>query len=107
MWDFQYTRMPSTSSGPNRANRALREATDGSVLFSGNFIISAVGDGVRTLGTGAGRESESPDAIKLSLARELHALGDTEGARSLVEEVAAESTGELKAQARQLLAKLD
>lgn len=72
---------------------------------SGNADTEA--GGLETLGTGAGRESESPDAIKLSLARELHALGDTEGARSLVEEVAAESTGELKAQARQLLAKLD
>ncbi len=51
--------------------------------------------------------SESPHAIKLSLARELESLGDTEGARSLMEEVEAESTGELKAQARQLLARLE
>ena len=49
-------------------------------------------------------DSESPHAIKLSLARELQALGDTEGARSLVEEVEAESFGDLKTQARQLLA---
>lgn len=51
-------------------------------------------------------DSESPNAIKLSLARELQALGDAEGARSLVEEVAAESNGELRAQAQQLLAEL-
>jgi len=50
--------------------------------------------------------AENPHAIKLSLARELQALGDTEGARSLVEEVEAESSGELKAQAKQLLAQL-
>lgn len=49
-------------------------------------------------------DSESPHAIKLSLARELQALGDTEGARSLVEEVEAESFGDLKTQAKQLLA---
>ncbi|MGI4778519.1 MAG: FimV/HubP family polar landmark protein [Janthinobacterium lividum] len=55
---------------------------------------------------GGNRGGENPDAIKLSLARELHALGDTEGARSLMEEVAVESTGELQVQARQLLAKL-
>lgn len=61
--------------------------------------------GLDGLGNG-NRAGESPDAIKLSLARELHALGDTEGARSLMEEVAAENTGELKAQATQLLAKL-
>jgi pilus assembly protein FimV len=49
---------------------------------------------------------ESPHAIKLSLARELQAIGDAEGARSLVEEVAAEATGDLKAEARQLLTQL-
>jgi len=54
----------------------------------------------------ASEDSESPQAIKLSLARELQALGDTEGARSLVEEVAVESSGELKAQAQQLLGQL-
>ena len=50
--------------------------------------------------------SESPHAIKLSLARELHALGDAEGARSLLEEVVSESSGDMQAQARQLLAEL-
>jgi len=49
---------------------------------------------------------ESPHAIKLSLARELKALGDVEGARSLVEEVAAESNGDIKAEAKQLLGQL-
>lgn len=49
---------------------------------------------------------ENPHAIKLTLARELHALGDAEGARSLVEEVAAESSGDLRAQAQQLLGQL-
>jgi pilus assembly protein FimV len=50
--------------------------------------------------------NDNPHAIKLSLARELQALGDTEGARSLVEEVEAESSGDLKAQAKQLLTQL-
>ncbi len=49
---------------------------------------------------------ESPHAVKLSLARELQAIGDVEGARSLVEEVEAESAGDLKSQAKQLLAEL-
>jgi pilus assembly protein FimV len=51
--------------------------------------------------------TESPHAVKLSLARELQALGDVEGARSLVEEVEAESSGDAKSQARQLLAQLN
>ncbi|VTU27207.1 hypothetical protein SRS16CHR_04015 [Variovorax sp. SRS16] len=50
--------------------------------------------------------AESPHAIKLSLARELKALGDVEGARSLIEEVAAESSGDVKAEAKQLLGQL-
>ncbi|MDM0036357.1 FimV/HubP family polar landmark protein [Variovorax sp. J22P271] len=50
--------------------------------------------------------NENPHAIKLSLARELKALGDVEGARSLVEEVAAESAGDIKAEAKQLLGQL-
>ena len=50
--------------------------------------------------------SESPHAVKLSLARELQALGDVEGARSLVEEVESESSGELRSQAKHLLAQL-
>nr|WP_311732082.1 FimV/HubP family polar landmark protein [Variovorax paradoxus] len=49
---------------------------------------------------------ESPHAIKLSLARELKALGDVEGARSLVEEVASEGSGEVRAEAKQLLGQL-
>ena len=49
---------------------------------------------------------ESPHAIKLSLARELKALGDVEGARSLVEEVASEGSGDVKAEAKQLLGQL-
>ena len=48
-------------------------------------------------------DGDHPHAIKLSLARELQSIGDTEGARSLVEEVASEGSGELQAKARQLL----
>jgi len=54
----------------------------------------------------AEESNESPHAIKLSLARELKALGDVEGARSLVEEVAAEASDEVKAEAKQLLGQL-
>ncbi|QNK65519.1 FimV/HubP family polar landmark protein [Variovorax sp. PAMC26660] len=56
--------------------------------------------------THADEGDDSPHAVKLSLARELQAIGDVEGARSLVEEVEAESAGDLKSQARQLLAEL-
>ncbi len=51
--------------------------------------------------------TEDPLSTKLSLAQEFHAIGDSEGARTLVEEVIAESSGTLKARARQLLAEMD
>ncbi|MET3497443.1 pilus assembly protein FimV [Variovorax boronicumulans] len=64
-------------------------------------------DTARTVSSSLDDEGEdSPHAVKLSLARELQAIGDVEGARSLVEEVEAESAGDLKSQAKQLLAEL-
>ena len=53
-----------------------------------------------------GDPGEHPHAVKLSLARELQAIGDTEGARSLVDEVISESSGDLQAQARRLQVEL-
>lgn len=51
--------------------------------------------------------AEDALATKLALAQEFHAIGDSEGARTLVEEVIAEASGSLKARARQLLAGMD
>ncbi len=45
-------------------------------------------------------------ATKLALAEEFNAIGDSEGARALVEEVIADSSGELRARAQRLLATL-
>lgn len=49
---------------------------------------------------------EDPLGTKLALAREFHAIGDTDGARSMVKEVIAESSGTLRARAERLLAEL-
>jgi pilus assembly protein FimV len=49
---------------------------------------------------------EDPLGTKLSLAQEFHAIGDTEGARALVKEVIAESSGSLRARAERFLAEL-
>ncbi|WP_416208893.1 FimV/HubP family polar landmark protein [Acidovorax sacchari] len=49
---------------------------------------------------------DDPLATKLALAEEFNAIGDAEGARTLVEEVIAESSGPLKARAQRLLAEL-
>ncbi len=49
---------------------------------------------------------EDPLATKLLLAEEFISIGDDDGARSLIEEVILEATGDMKARAQQALAKL-
>lgn len=51
-------------------------------------------------------QSEDPLETKLALAEEFNAIGDSDGARTLIEEVIAESSGALKAKAQSLLADL-
>ncbi|PZP93528.1 MAG: fimbrial protein FimV [Variovorax paradoxus] len=51
-------------------------------------------------------EADDPLATKLALAEEFQAIGDDDGARALAEEVLAEATGPLKAQAQRFLAAL-
>lgn len=50
--------------------------------------------------------AEDPLATKLALAEEFNAIGDTDGARTLVEEVVAEATGALRTRAQRLLSEL-
>ncbi|MCT9809401.1 hypothetical protein N0K08_02015 [Acidovorax sp. Be4] len=51
--------------------------------------------------------AEDPLATKLALAQEFAAIGDSEGARTLIEEVVEEAHGELKARAQRLLSEID
>ena len=51
--------------------------------------------------------SDDPLATKLALAQEFNTIGDSDGARTLIEEVIAESSGDLKARAQRLLSELD
>ena len=50
--------------------------------------------------------SEDPMATKLALAEEFNAIGDSDGARTLIEEVIAEAHGDLKARAQALLSQI-
>lgn len=50
---------------------------------------------------------DDPLATKLALAHEFDAIGDSDGARTLIEEVIAESSGELKARAQRMLSELN
>ena len=51
--------------------------------------------------------AEDPLATKLALAQEFSAIGDSEGARTLIEEVVEEAEGELKERAKRLLAEIE
>jgi pilus assembly protein FimV len=51
-------------------------------------------------------ENENPLETKLALAEEFVSIGDEDGARALIEEVVAESTGEMRAKAQRALANL-
>lgn len=107
------TRSPSSSDNERTQPAPLRAGLPEESGFIEFDMSSLAGLSSRTPGdTERGRlepveeSDEGPHAIKLSLARELKALGDVEGARSLVEEVAAESSGDIKAEAKQLLGQL-
>lgn len=51
--------------------------------------------------------ADDPLSTKLDLAREFNAIGDSEGARALIEEVLAEASGSLKERAQKMLSELD
>jgi pilus assembly protein FimV len=51
--------------------------------------------------------ADDPLSTKLDLAQEFNAIGDSEGARALVEEVLAEASGPLKERAQKMLSELD
>ena len=59
-----------------------------------------------TLPSAPADEPSDPLGTKLALAEEFHAIGDSDGARTLIEEVIAEASGPLKARAQRLLADL-
>ena len=54
----------------------------------------------------ASAAQEDPLVTKLALAHEFDAIGDNDGARTLIEEVIAESSGELKTRAQRMLSEL-
>ena len=58
------------------------------------------------LAAAAEGSSDSPLATKLALAEEFNAIGDSDGARTLIEEVIAEAHGDLKAKAHSLLSQI-
>ena len=59
-----------------------------------------------SLDDGSAAAQDDPLSTKLALAEEFNAIGDIDGARTLMEEVVAESTGALKTRAQRMLSEL-
>lgn len=51
-------------------------------------------------------DADDPLGTKLALAEEFNAIGDTDGARALIEEIIAEASGEMKSRAQKALSQL-
>jgi pilus assembly protein FimV len=71
-----------------------------------NFDMGGLSLDLGTPSEQPGGGSEDPLATKLALADEFKAIGDTDGARALIEEIIAEASGDMKARAQKALAAL-
>jgi pilus assembly protein FimV len=96
------TPAPSAAPAPVPAS-----ADDGSLQFD----LGSLSLDLDEISTDAARESDESAAssheTKLALAEEFVSIGDHDGARALIEEVIADSTGELREKAQRALAKLN
>jgi pilus assembly protein FimV len=93
--------LTSGNTSPSR----LTPADSGSVSMM-NFDLGSL-----SLDVGASSEQptslqDDPLGTKLALAEEFRAIGDTDGARALIEEIISESSGEMKAKAQKALSQL-
>ncbi len=88
------------------ANSGLMDFDMGSVSLDLDPAVRASIDG-EVPDTAAAALPEDPLATKLALAHEFNTIGDNDGARTLIEEVVAESSGDLKARAQRMLKELN
>jgi pilus assembly protein FimV len=71
-----------------------------------NFDMGGLSLDLGTPSVEPGTDSDDPLGTKLALADEFKAIGDTDGARALIEEIIAEASGDMKARAQKALAQL-
>ena len=102
---------PGFNSGseqvPEQVSTQAASRLDSDLMsFDLNDITLDLSDDQLSADTATSLNPDNQLETKLSLANEFRAIGDMEGARSLAEEVMAESTGSLKAKASVFLANL-
>ena len=95
--------IPASMDGLDAPNSGMIDFDMGSISLDLN---DPVDSSAVPLAAAAEGSAENPLATKLALAQEFSAIGDTEGARALCEEVIAEASGSLKTRAQRLLAEL-
>jgi pilus assembly protein FimV len=99
---FEAPPLPQLTPEPTAAASKPAAAADNMMNFDLGGLSLDLGTPSEQPGTG----SEDPLATKLALADEFKAIGDTDGARALIEEIIAEASGDMKARAQKALAAL-
>ena len=95
--------IPASMDGLDAPNSGMIDFDMGSISLDLNDPVDSSAVPLAEAAEGSG---DNPLATKLALAQEFSAIGDTEGARALCEEVIAEASGSLKSRAQRLLAEL-
>lgn len=94
---FEAPPLPTRAAAP-----AAAPAADNMMSFDMGGLSLDLGTPSEQPGGG----SDDPLATKLALADEFKAIGDTDGARALIEEIIAEASGDMKSRAQKALAAL-
>ena len=99
---------PEPAPVPVAAKTAAAPAVDsGMIEFDmGALSLDLGGPTTESPSLAAGSGSSDPLETKMALAEEFRAIGDTDGARALVQEVIAAASGSLKAKAERYLAEM-
>ncbi|MCZ8251031.1 MAG: fimbrial protein FimV [Hylemonella sp.] len=126
--DFSLDEAPARAAVPSAATRPapIASAPDNSLAFEApslpvssapaaaapaadnmmNFDMGGLSLDLGTPSEQPGGDSDDPLSTKLALADEFKAIGDTDGARALIEEIIAEASGDMKSRAQKALAAL-
>jgi pilus assembly protein FimV len=126
--DFSLDEAPARAAVPSAATQPapIASAPDNSLAFEAPSLpaspapsaTSPAGDNMMNFDMGGlsldlgtpseqpGGDSDDPLSTKLALADEFKAIGDTDGARALIEEIIAEASGDMKSRAQKALAAL-
>ncbi|HBH39219.1 MAG TPA: fimbrial protein FimV, partial [Curvibacter sp.] len=126
--DFSLDEAPARAAVPSAATQPapIASAPDNSLAFEApslpvspaaaaaapaannmmNFDMGGLSLDLGTPSEQPGGDGEDPLSTKLALADEFKAIGDTDGARALIEEIIAEASGDMKSRAQKALAAL-